>query len=1142
MNAYLNIEKEEEEIVNEEKEEGLIFNNVPTPKTKTTKPEGIVPSSVMVCRAIQGKESGQLLRILFDSGSTNTLINSNCLPNGATPSLMGESLNCNTAAGPLKVNREVYLEHIMLPEFDRSTSIDVQKAVVFDAPCRYDVIFGADFLSKAGIDTKFSTGTVEWMEKSVPMKEPRFWESAENVYFALSDGSDEEDDDDDFYDECEAYDMYLNTIKDAKYEKVTPEMVAEQQEHLSKDQQKDLCRVLSKYPELFDGGLGKYPHKQVHLEVDEKVKPTHSKPYPVAKAHEEVFKKELQHLVKVGVLRACGPTEWASPTFITPKKDGRVRWVSDFRSLNKALKRKIYPLPMTQDIFKRRSGYKYFTKLDLSMMYYAFELDEESKELCTIVTPYGKFQYCRLAMGLKVSPDIAQALIEETLHDLGVDVYIDDVGIFSDDWNNHMVAVSAVLKRLEENGFKVNPLKCEWAVEETDFLGHWMTPTGIKPWKKKVDAILKLLPPKNLTQLRSFLGAITYYRDMWPRRSHVLTPLTNLTGKVNYEWTPECQKAFDEIKSIIAAEVLLAYPNPNLPFEIYTDASDYQLGAVITQQGKVVANWSRKLNAAQKNYSTMEKEMLAVVLCFKEFRSMLLGGKITVFTDHKNLTFKTLNTQRVLRWRLFLEEFGPEFKYIEGKDNVLADFFSRFPRMDKSISVGKRNVDLKGKLVDFCLMPVEYSEEDENLDDRLGPELSSLFCSISDPELVDCFLNYPALHQMQYPLNYQNIQAGQFNDVQLQNERNKDPQRFPVRFVSGVPLICWRSHLQAPPGDWKIALPSVLIPDIVEWYHKVLGHVGINKLYETIHMHCHHPQLKRIVERHHCDICKRNKLWGQGYGHLPPRNAPLVPWDEVAVDLIGPWKIQVRNQEVEFNALTAIDTVSNLVELTRIDSKDSAHVQQKFANCWLSRCPRPNKCIHDKGGEFIGEPFQTLLAQAGIRDATATTKNPQANAICERMHQTVANIIRTSLRANPPLNMQQAQSIVDDALATTMQGLRCATSRVLGISPGALVFQRDMFLDLPIVADLVATRDKRQVIVDDNLRRQNLKRRFFDYTVGQQVMIKYYNPTKLGERSFGPFPVTQVHVNGNVTVRRAPHVFERINIRRILPYRLPRQV
>ena len=273
-----------------------------------------------------------------------------------------------------------------------------------------------------------------------------------------------------------------------------------------------------------------------------------------------------------------------------PKKDGRVHWITDFRGLNKSLCRQVYPQQTTNDIFARRTNYEVFTKMDISMQYYTFDMDEPSRNLCTIATPFGLYRYCRLPMGVSEAPDIAT----EIMHDICADM--EDVEIlYGRHWmlqrflGRTPTAIKTVLQRLQSVGFTINPLKCEWTVKETDLLGHWLTPTGIKPWRKKIDAVLRLKPPSNIKEPGAFLGMVNYYRDMWPRRTHTLAPLTVMTGKAPFQWMPVHQKAFEQMKALISTDALLAYPNPTMHYDVESDASDYQLGSVIKQNNRPVA-------------------------------------------------------------------------------------------------------------------------------------------------------------------------------------------------------------------------------------------------------------------------------------------------------------------------------------------------------------------------------------------------------------------------------------------------------------------------------------------------------------------------------------------------------------------------
>ena len=1089
-------------------------------------PQGVNPTTIATADTIGAIRSRRLFRVLLDSGASKTFIKRSAIPKGAA--LKDISTMVTTMGGRVQSTQVVTLRDLRLPEFDKNRRIDMQKALVFDNDnCKYDIILGTDFLKKTGIKLDYDTGHMIWFDTILPLRPARGLTAEE--YDVMCDMYHVQTEDELFGEDW--LKCFATEILDAKYELTDVKDVAKRQLHLTEAQREALSAVLERHAKLFDGTLGVYPHRKFHIEIEPDATPVFKKAYPIPRIHLSTFKKELDHLVALGVLVPQQEAEWASPTFIIPKKDGRVRWISDLRQLNKVVKRRQYPLPLINEVLRKRSGYKFFSKLDISMQYYTFELDDESQDLCTINTPFGLYKYARLPMGLKCSPDFAQAVMENILRDVDdAEVYIDDVGAFSNDWDSHLKLLDTILGKLRENGFTVNPLKCEWAVKETDWLGYWLTPRGLKPWKKKIEAILHMDRPRTSTDLRMFIGAVNYYRDMWPSRAHILKPLTDVSGlkkKTPLNWTDDMQKAFDKMRLLLAADALAAYPDHNKPFQIYTDASDFQLGAAIVQEGRVVAYFSRKLNSAQKNYTTMEKEMLAIVATLEEFRSMLLGAEIHVHTDHKNLTFDVLKTQRVLRWRTKIEEYSPFLHYIEGPKNILADNLSRLHRLTTpaQLAEGKKLIEPAAVTDDEC----EFDEA--FLLDTYDPEIL---------EVLECYLNLPEAQVPENnPLSYEYIAEQQQQDEKLQALRAKYPKNyFYKRLDDDVDeILCHVKDGHDYNTQWRIALPESMLDETVKWFHIVLGHPGEKRLRETLTQRYWHPRLRHKIDHFKCGDCQKHKLDGRGYGLLPEREVKVAPWEEVAIDLIGPWEIKVNGRMVEFNALTCIDTATNLVEMIRIDNKSAAHIRDKFAQSWLSRYPRPVRCVHDKGGEFIGAEFQWLLTYFNVKNVCSTSKNPQSNSICERMHQTVGNILRTELYSNPPKNMTDAKNIIDSALATAMHAMRTTVATTIGSTPGALAFSRDMFLNVPLIADWQAISRRREHHVNENLRRANAKRRQYDYVAGQLVLKKVHKPTKLGVRTEGPYKVQRVHVNGTLTIELRPGLTERINIRRLIPYR-----
>ena len=358
---------------NDKYEDNKFDLNVPIISTvnQTVEQSDPTPATIMIAHDVQGVSfKHKMLTCLFDSGSRRTLIAKNVLPTGTTIDTLPHHSIAHTTMGAYRICYAVTLSNIHFPEFSPTRNIDQVQAYLMTNPCRYDVIVGRDLMIKGGIDISNSKLECTWEDDTIPFRDSNtdLTEVLDAMYV-------------EYEDQGIAFSSYTIEIMDAKYEKADLDEIADRQTHLTLEQRDALRALLKKHESLFSGNLGLYPHKKFHIDIDPSVQPTHARHYPVPRIHLEAFRKELVHLVELGVLSPQGASRWCSPTFIRPKKDGRVRWLSDLRALNKAVRRKQYRLPIIDEVLSRRIGYKFLTCIDVSMQYYCFELDDESKEL-----------------------------------------------------------------------------------------------------------------------------------------------------------------------------------------------------------------------------------------------------------------------------------------------------------------------------------------------------------------------------------------------------------------------------------------------------------------------------------------------------------------------------------------------------------------------------------------------------------------------------------------------------------------------------------------------------------------------------------------------------------------------------------------
>jgi len=391
-------------------------------------------------------------------------------------------------------------------------------------------------------------------------------------------------------------------------------------------------------------------------------------------------------LLNLGIIKHSD-SPWASPIVMVPKADGSLRLCTDYRKVNKLTLPDPFPLPRVEDLVDRVGRAKYLTKIDMTRGYWQVPLDEYSGPISAFVTPTGHFEWKYMPFGLRNSPATFSRLVDKLLKGLEhfCAAYLDDVIIFSDTWEEHMRHLETVFMRIREAGLTLNMKKCEFAVAELDYLGHHVGLGKVQPRQQKVEALLKFPRPTNRKQLQSFLGLASYYRKYIPHFANLSAVLSDMLRKgTKFVWTESTEQSFLDIKSRLASRPVLVPPDFSKPFIVAVDASDIAIGAALMQENdgleQPICFLSRKLNAHQHKYSTVEKEALALLTAVRTFSVYFGSSVVTVYTVHSPLQFLECmapHNAKLLRWSLELQQYNLEIRHRSGKNNLFPDILSR---------------------------------------------------------------------------------------------------------------------------------------------------------------------------------------------------------------------------------------------------------------------------------------------------------------------------------------------------------------------------------------------------------------------------------------------------------------------------------
>ncbi|PIC43510.1 hypothetical protein B9Z55_004221 [Caenorhabditis nigoni] len=812
------------------------------------------------------------------------------------------------------------------------------------------------------------------------------------------------------------------------------------------------------FSDVFKPELGHCTKTKASLVLKPDAQPVFRKSRPVPFAAVSTVTEELDRLQKAGVISPIDHSDWAAPIVLVKKKNGSLRMCADFSTgLNDAIQLHQHPLPTADDIFATLNGGKFFSQIDLAEAYFQIELDEEAKKMLCINTHKGLYRYNRLAFGVKSAPGSFQQVMDSMITGLdGTAAYLDDIIISGSSIEEHNKRLMALMKRINDYGFRIRLEKCTFLMERITFLGFVIDSDGRRPDPEKIAAIDQMPPPTNDSKVRSFLGLIQFYGSFVSELFKLRPPLDALTKKdAKFQWTPQCQYSFDRVKKILKSDLLLTHFDPNLPIIVAADASQYGIGAVISHRfpdgsEKAIYHISKALTAPQRNYSQIEKEAFGLITAVTKFHKFIYGRHFTLKTDHKPLLsifgdkkgIPLYSANRLQRWAIILLNYDFSIEYVNTHDFGQADALSRLI----SEQIQQKECE------DRVIAQVE-SEVLTNLVttcDQL-PVTAKMIRASSKKD--------PLLNQV-----YQYTISGSWPKIsdktsQLSLFHNRRDQ---LSIVSDCLMF-----------NGRIVIPHALRSRVLKMLHR--AHPGIVRMKQLARSLVYWPAIDKDIEKvvRSCDLCA-------SVAKNPIKNTlcswpiPTAPWQRVHCDYAGP--VDGRYYLVIVDAFSKWPEV---IPTTSITSTATINILRRI----FAQFGDPETLVSDNGTQFTSSQFQSFCKDRGISHLRSPPFHPQSNGQAERFVDTIKR----------GLGKLKGEETTDTALYVFLQNYR---STPCSSSPdGSTPAQNFIGRNIRTFLDQLLPKDQLPNSHDTEMEKQFNKQhgaRSRSYQVGEKVYVKNY--------------------------------------------------